>query len=156
VRHALGFLIGLLLTPGLAYGAAWGFVQAGQSFDTATQEITDDTRMYGAFALLAAVGLVAGVVIVARWASPLASLVPALALLALSAYFLVDPGTVLDLPGKVPPAGDLDDGLRVLMGSGVFAMLGFALLMPTWAPRRWSPDRDEDDESAEAFYSATR
>ncbi|MFD0850707.1 hypothetical protein ACFQ07_00465, partial [Actinomadura adrarensis] len=69
MRHAFGFLLGLLLTPGLAYGAAWGFVQAGQSFDTATQEITDNTRMYGAFALLAAVGLVAGVMIVARWAS---------------------------------------------------------------------------------------
>jgi hypothetical protein len=95
------------------------------------------------------------VVIVARWASPLASLVPALALLALSAYFLVDPGTVLDLPGKVPPAGDLDQGLRTLMGSGVYAMLGFALLMPTWAPRRWSSD-EEEGEPAEVYYSAAR
>jgi hypothetical protein len=152
----LGFVLGVLLTPALTYGAAWGYVQAGQSFDGARQEITDSTRMYGAFALLAAVGLVTGVVIVARWASPLASLIPALALLGLSAYFLVDPGAVLDLPGKVPPAGDLDLGLRTLLGSGVYAMLGFALLMPTWAPRRWSSGDEDDDEDAEVYYSSVR
>ncbi|MFC5753473.1 hypothetical protein [Actinomadura rugatobispora] len=154
MRHAFGFLLGVLLTPALAYGAAWGYVQAGQSFDGAGQEITDSTRMYGAFALLAAVGLVTGVIIVARWASPLVSLVPALALLGLSVYFLVDPGGMLDLPGKVPPAGDLDFGLRMLMGSGIYAMMGFALLMPTWAPRRWGADREDEEEAAEAYYSA--
>jgi hypothetical protein len=154
VRHAFGFLLGVLLTPALAYGAAWGYVQAGQSFDGAGQEITDSTRMYGAFALLAAVGLVTGVIIVARWASPLVSLVPALALLGLSVYFLVDPGRMLDLPGKVPPAGDLDFGLRMLMGSGVYAMMGFALLMPTWAPRRWGSAREDEEEAPEAYYSA--
>ncbi|MEU5882579.1 hypothetical protein [Spirillospora sp. NPDC047279] len=146
MRHAFGFLLGILLAPALVYGAAWGFVQAGQSFDGVGQEITDDTRIYGAFALLAAVGLVMGVIIVARWASPLVSLVPALALIGFSVYFLVDPGAVLDLPGKVPPAGDLDSGLRLLLGSGVYAMMGFALLAPTWAPRRWSGRRDDDDD----------
>ncbi|WP_067467492.1 hypothetical protein [Actinomadura macra] len=153
MRHAFGFVLGVLLTPALVYGAAWGYVQAGQSFDGTGQEITDRTRIYGAFALLAAVGLVMGVVIVARWASPMVSLVPALALLAASAYFLVDPGRVLDLPAKVPPAGDMDSGLRMLLGSGVYGMMGFALLMPAWAPRRWGPDHDDDPAEAE-YYSA--
>ncbi|TMQ81363.1 hypothetical protein ETD83_41490 [Actinomadura soli] len=144
MRHAIGFFLGVLLTPGLVYGAAWGYVQAGQSFDGTGQEITDRTRIYGAFALLAAVGLVMGVIIVARWASPLVSLVPALALLGFSVWFLVDPDGVLDLPGKVPPAGDMDFGLRMLLGSGVYGMMGLALLMPAWAPRRWGSGRDED------------
>jgi hypothetical protein len=153
VRHAFGFVLGVLLTPALLYGAAWGYVQAGQSFDGTGQEITDRTRIYGAFALLAAVGLVTGVVIVARWASPLVSLVPALALLGLTAWFLVEPGRVLDLPGKVPPAGDMDAGLRMLLGSGLYAMMGLALLMPSWAPRRWGSHRDDDDADMD-FYSA--
>ncbi|MFB4319325.1 hypothetical protein [Actinomadura sp. 21ATH] len=156
MRHAFGFLLGVLLTPALVYGAGWGYVQAGQSFDGAAQEITDSTRMYGAFALLAAVGLVTGVIIVARWASPLVSLVPALALLGLSAYFLIDPARALDLPGKVPPAGDLDFGLRMLLGSGLYALLGFALLMPTWAPRRWGSDRDDEEEASESYYPAAQ
>ncbi|WP_433323696.1 hypothetical protein [Spirillospora sp. CA-294931] len=146
MRHAFGFLLGVLLTPALTYGTAWGYVQAGRSFDGSGQAITDHTRMYGSFALLAAVGLVVGVIIVARWASPLVSLVPALALLGLSVSFLVDPGSVLDLPGRLPPGGELDFGLRMLLGTGVYAMLGFALLMPTWAPRRWRSPRDEDDD----------
>ncbi|XRQ14694.1 hypothetical protein ACN3XK_28630 [Actinomadura welshii] len=153
MRHAFGLVLGVLLTPALVYGTAWGYVQAGQSFDGTGQEITDRTRIYGAFALLAAVGLVMGVVIVARWASPLVSLVPALALLGLSGHFLVDPAGALDLPGRVPPAGDMDFGLRMLLGSGVFAMMGLALLMPSWAPRRWSSRRDEDPADMD-FYPA--
>lgn len=153
MRHAFGFVLGVLLTPALVYGAAWGYVQAGQSFDGTGQEITDRTRIYGAFALLAAVGLVMGVIIVARWASPLVSLVPALALLGASAYFLVDPGRALDLPGRVPPAGDMDFGLRMLLGSGVYGMMGLALLMPAWAPRRWGSGRRESAADAD-FYSA--
>jgi hypothetical protein len=152
VRHAFGFVLGVLLTPALVYGAAWGYVQAGQSFDGTGQEITDRTRIYGAFALLAAVGLVMGVIILARWASPLVSLVPALALLGFSAWFLVDPGRVLDLPGKVPPAGDMDFGLRMLLGSGLYGMMGLALLMPSWAPRRWSGNRDDDGADMD-FYA---
>ncbi|MQY09143.1 hypothetical protein [Actinomadura macrotermitis] len=153
MRHAFGLLLGVLLTPALLYGAAWGYVQAGQSFDGSGQMITDRTRIYGAFAVLAAAGLVAGVVIVARWASPLVSLVPALALLGLSGYFLYDPGTALGLPARVPPGGDLDSGLRMLLGTGLYAMLGFALLAPTWAPRRWGARRD-DEEASMAYYSA--
>lgn len=143
MRHAFGLLLGVVLTPALLYGAAWGYAQAARSFDVAGQEITDRTRIHGSFALLAAVGLVAGVIIVARWASPLVSLVPALVLLGLSAYFLLDPGSALDLPSRVPPAGELDAGLRTLLGSGLYAMVGFALLAPTWAPRRWSSRPDD-------------
>lgn len=153
MRHAFGFVLGVLLTPALVYGAAWGYVQAGRSFDGTGQEITDRTRIYGAFALLAAVGLVMGVIILARWASPLVSLVPALTLLGFTGWFLADPGRVLDLPGEVPPAGDMDAGIRMLLGTGLYAMMGLALLMPAWAPRRWSSRRDDDAADLD-FYSA--
>ncbi|GAA3938428.1 hypothetical protein GCM10023085_19810 [Actinomadura viridis] len=156
MRHAFGLLLGVLLTPALAYGAAWGYVQAGQSFDGTGGEITDSTRMYGALALMASVGLVTGVIVVARWASPLVSLVPALTLLGVSACFLVDPGLVMDLPGRVPPAGDLDFGLRMLTGSGIYALMGFALLVPTWAPRRWGSEREDEEELPPAYRSAVR
>lgn len=156
MRHAFGLVLGVLLTPALVYGAAWGYVQAGRSFDGTGQEITDRTRIYGAFALLAAVGLVTGVVIVARWASPLVSLVPALALLGASAYFLADPGHALDLPGRVPPAGEMDLGLRMLLGSGVYGMMGLALLVPAWTPRRWVSRRREDPADADYYSIAGR
>jgi hypothetical protein len=147
MRHVFGFVLGVLLTPAMAYGAAWGHTRAADSFDPLGQTISDSTRLYGAFALMAAVGLVMGVVIVARWASPMVSLVPALALIAWSVYFFVSPGPALDLPGRVPPAGEVDTGLRLLLGSGVFALMGVALLMPAWAPRRWGRDGDEFEDS---------
>ncbi|RFU38145.1 hypothetical protein DZF91_29210 [Actinomadura logoneensis] len=155
MRHAAGLLLGILLTPALLAGAAWGYAQATASFDGGSRVITDHTRGYGAFALLAAAGLVAGVVIVARWASPLVSLVPALTLLGLSGAFLADPGTVLGLPARAHAPDDLDFGLRMLLGSGVDAMLGFALLVPTWAPRRWG-GRTADEAPAEYYSPAGR
>lgn len=150
MRHVLGFVLGVLLAPALTYGAGWGFARAGAALDPVGQTITDRTELYGAFALMAAVGLVTGVVIVARWASPLATLIPALALLGWSGYFVIDPSRALDLPGKVPPAGELDTALQLLLASGLFALLGFALLMPAWLPHRWRR-RDQEDE-ADSIY----
>ena len=54
-------------------GAGWGYTRAGASYDAVNQSITDRTQLYGAFALMAAVGLVTGIVILARWASPSSS-----------------------------------------------------------------------------------
>ena len=138
MRHTFGLILGILLTPALAYGSAWGYVQAGASYDALNQTIADHNRMYGSFALLAAVGLVVGIVVLARWASPFVSLVPALAFIAWSVYFLVSPGPALAVPTHVPHDDQLDTGLRILLGYGMFALLGFALLVPSWAPHRWS------------------
>lgn len=145
IRHTFGLILGILLTPALAYGSAWGYEQAGASFNAVNQSISDRTRMIGSFSLLAAVGLVAGIIILARWASPLVSLIPALAFIAWTGYFLASPVGALNLAGHLPFRGTLDTGLRVLLSYGVFGMLGFALLVPSWAPVRWSGARGPDD-----------
>lgn len=145
MRHTFGLILGILLTPALAYGSAWGYEQAGASFNAVNQSISDRTRMIGSFSLLAAVGLVAGIVILARWASPFVSLIPALAFIAWTGYFLASPVEALNLPGHLPSHGTIDTGLRVLLSYGVFGMLGFALLVPSWAPVRWSGARAPAD-----------
>jgi hypothetical protein len=152
VRHTLGLLLGIALTPALAYAAGSGATRSVGAVDPLAHTITDKTRLYGAFALMAAVGLVAGVVIVARWASPMISFVPALAFIMWSVYFLVNPGAAVDLPGEVPPAGDLDDGLRTLLGSGVFVLIGFALLMPAWTAWRWRRVPGAPEPVEESYY----
>jgi hypothetical protein len=152
VRHILGFLLGIVLTPAMAYAAGWGATRSDSAVDPLAHTITDPTRLYGAFALMAAVGLGAGVIIVAKWASPLISLVPALAFIAWSGVFLFAPQTALDLPGKIPPGGDLDDGLRTLLGSGVLALVGFALLTPAWTGWRWRSASRADRPVEESYY----
>lgn len=149
VRHLFGFVIGVLLAPALAYGIGWGYARASDSFDPVAKTIFARTQIYGAFAVMAAVGLVVGVIIVARWASPLMSLIPALAFLGLTVFFLVDPAKALDLPGKAPLPDEVRTGLRMMLGTGVFGMVGLALFVPTWAPRRWSRDRDREAEQPE-------
>lgn len=143
MRHMFGFLLGVLVTPALIYGPAWGFVEATGSFDPVAREITDSTRLYGGFAVLGAAGLAIGIIAVARWASPLASLVPALVLVGWSVYFFVEPDRALLLPSDFPPAGSLDAGLQMLLGSGIFALLGLVLVVPTGSPIRWSGRHDE-------------
>ena len=152
VRHVFGFVLGVLLTPALAYGAGWGYARAGAALDPLGQAVTDRTRLYGALSLMAATGLVAGVVIVARWASPLVSLIPALSYLGSTVYFLVEPESALRLLDDVRPAGELVTGLQVLLTTGVFALIGFALLTPAWTPGRWRRDRGDEAEQDDYFY----
>ncbi|GAB3686468.1 hypothetical protein GCM10027589_55190 [Actinocorallia lasiicapitis] len=146
MRHAFGFVLGLLLAPALAYGTAWAHVRSGVAVNALDHTITDRTQLYGAFALTAAVGLLTGIVIVARWASPLVSLIPAVAFLAWTAWFLAAPAAAVALPSRFPPAGELDSGLESLLSSGLYALLGFALLVPAWTPYRWRSRRPEEEE----------
>jgi hypothetical protein len=152
MRHTLGFFLGVVLTPALAYAGGWGATRSESALDPLADTITDRTRLYGAFALMAAAGLVIGVIIMAKWASPLVSLVPALAFIGWSVYFFVAPESAFDLPSKIPPAGDLDEGLRTMLGSGVFALVGFALLMPAWTSWRWRNDKKPEDSYEETYY----
>ncbi|MEO5877639.1 MAG: hypothetical protein ABIS86_21640, partial [Streptosporangiaceae bacterium] len=109
--------------------------------------IIDGTQLSGALALMAAVGLVGGVVSVARWASPLASLIPALAFLGWTGWYLAAPLDAVALVADFPPAGELDAGLQSLLTSGLFALVGFFLLVPTWTPDRWrAKPRYEEEE----------
>jgi hypothetical protein len=143
----LGFILGVILAPAIVYGTGWGFARAGAALDPVGRTITNSTELYGAFALMAAVGLVVGIVVVARWASPLATLLPALGLIGWTVYFVLAPKAAMDLPGRVPPAGELDSALQALLASGVFALLGLALFIPTWLPHRWRKSGDDDSES---------
>lgn len=124
----------------------WGFCQAASSVHPLDRSITDRTQLYGAFATLAAVGLVGGIVVVARWASPFVSLIPALSYLAWTVWFLISPTDAVDLVNRFPPAGELDDGLQVLLVSGVFALAGFVLLVPAWTLHRWKAAPKEEPE----------
>ncbi len=152
LRHTFGFLLGVVLTPALAYAVGWGATRSESALDPLANTITDSQRLYGAFALMAAAGLVTGVVIMARWASPLVSLVPALSFIGWSVYFFVSPQPALDLPAKVPPAGDLDEGLRTVLSTGVFALIGFALLMPAWTGWRWRNEKESEKDAYEETY----
>lgn len=144
VRHVFGFLVGVVLAPAMAYGTGWGYSRAVESFDPVGKTIFASTQLYGAFAVMAAIGLVIGVIIVAKWASPLMSLIPAIGLIGWTVFFLVAPDQALELPDQLPLSSEVGTGLRMMLGTGVFGLMGVALFMPAWAPRRWASRRGEE------------
>jgi len=146
LRHAFGFLLGILLTPALAYGMAWGFARSRASVDV-NLAVVDQTQFYGAYAAMAAVGLIVGILVVARWISPFVSMLPALGLLSWSVWYVVDPAKAAELIETLPPGGEIDTGLQTLLSTGMLALVGFALFVTAWAPYRWPHPHDglEDD-----------
>lgn len=147
LRHAFGFLLGILLTPALAYGMGWGFARSRASVDAADLAVTDQTQFYGAYAAMAAVGLVVGILVVARWISPFVSMLPALGLLSWSVWYVVEPARAAELVDRFPPSGELDAALQMLLSTGLLALVGFVLFVTAWAPYRWPHPHDglEDD-----------
>jgi hypothetical protein len=156
VRHAFGFILGLALVPALTYGMGWGYARSNSSANPIDHTISDKTQLYGALALMAAVGLFGGMITVARWASPLVSLIPALAFLGWTGWYLAAPLDAIDVVTRFPPAGELDGGLQVLLASGLFALVGFFLLVPSWTPERWRGRSRDDEEDAYMRDSSVR
>ena len=146
MRHAFGFLLGLILTPALAYGMAWGFGRARASVNAMDLTVTDRTQFYGAYAAMAAVGLLIGILVVARWISPFVSMLPALGLLGWSGWYLFEPVKAADLVDRFPPSGELDSALQLLLSTGALSLVGFVLLVPMWAPYRWSGAPEYHDD----------
>jgi len=146
LRHAFGFLLGLILTPVLVYGMGWGFSSSRASVNALDLTITDRTQFYGAYAAMAAVGLLVGILVVARWISPFVSMIPALSLLGWSGWYIADPVKAAALVDRLPPAGQLDTALQLLLSSGLLGLVGFVLFVPTWAPYRWPHPQDAVEE----------
>lgn len=147
MRHVFGFVLGVILAPALAYAAGWGFIRTGKAFDWASRTFTDRQQMYGAVGLMAVAGLAVGIIAAARWISPMTALVPALAYLGWTGYFLASPGGALNLPHKVPPSGEVDQGMQGMLAAGVFALIGLTLLVSAltgW--RRRNPDEPGPEE----------
>lgn len=147
LRHAFGFLLGLILTPALVYGMGWGFARSRASVNALNLTITDQTQFYGAYSAMAAVGLLIGIIVLARWISPFVSMFPGMGLLAWSGWYIAEPAEAADLVNRFPPAGEIDTALQLLLSTGVLALVGFVLFVPTWAPYRWSgvPEDADDD-----------
>ena len=133
MRHLIGLVLGIVLTPLLAAGPVWSYQRAAGLAGTARS--FEDLRpdVLPAIAVMAAIGLVLGLVLAARWVSPLASLVPALAYLGVTGAYVAAPFQVLP---RVPEGEPYGIGVAFL-GSGVYALLGMALLIPSFLPSRW-------------------
>ncbi|MFI6318753.1 hypothetical protein ACIBG8_14595 [Nonomuraea sp. NPDC050556] len=129
VRHGLGAVAGLVLTPTMLAGLSYGWhAIAGAGYEGSTS--------LAGLAVLAGAGVLVGLTAGSRL-SPLASLIAGLAFGVLG---VLGPLMVLlrwdDSPFEALP-GAFASGLLELSRSGILLMLGVAFLVASFLPSRW-------------------
>ncbi|SDR15127.1 hypothetical protein [Thermostaphylospora chromogena] len=158
MRHVLGFLVGVVVTAVLLFGGGWAVQQA--TAHAAVPDAVEGARLWIALGAMAGVGLVFGVVAATR-ISPMAAFVPSMTLLSWTVVYALDMDRALSLIPDDPSMHELlrqaGEGQRVLLTTGVLAMLGVALFVPVLLPSRWvreEPDDDEEEDYDEDDYGA--
>ncbi|XVQ82344.1 hypothetical protein ACQP2K_26190 [Microbispora siamensis] len=155
MRHFFGLLLGVVVAAALLLGGGWASQEAvrgaAQSIDPAK-----DTRMLIALGVMAVVGLLLGLVLVAR-VSPLATFVPSMALLAWTVVYVLDVSRAASLVPTGPSVQaellQAGRGMLTLLSTGVYGLLGVALFLPVLMPSRWArPESDEEQEEYEESF----
>lgn len=142
MRHWIG--LGLAITLGLAlfFGGGWGVAQMSNL--PAEGLTVTSVRGVAALGVLAAVGVLLGILMVAPRISPLAAGLPGLVFLAWTGLLGLSGTVAVSLiPMRAEPAGT---GFQMMLVSGVLALLGFAMIFPLFVPSRWWRDSGDDDD----------
>jgi hypothetical protein len=163
VRHVLGIFLAIILAAAIFFGGSWGYLRLLKIpvVDAATRQLPagggsllHDQNVLLAFAALAGVALLAGLLAVTPRISALAAGLPGLALLAWSVLFLAGVRQAVQyIPMKDKVFGD---GFEALLFNGVLAIAGVVLVIPLFVPSRWrgSRRRQEAEEDEVALLSS--
>ena len=144
MRHITGFVLALILSAALFFGAGWGIskfsaMQAGHG----TRALSAWANLHNALPLAALIGtgLLIGILVAARPISALAAGLPGLALLGWSALVLVRGKQALSY---LPMSGShFAAGFTTLSSSGALAVAGSAMIIPLFMPTRWRGSGEE-------------
>ena len=154
-RHLVGLLLALGTLAMLFFGTAWGVgrivVLRGGVTALGTGQALTSTRGLVAVGVVAATGVVIGILMAVPAVSPLASGLPGLILVGWSALVVIHSKYAvkyLPLPGS-----HFTTGLTYLLFNGVLALIGAAMIIPLAVPSRWRRYREDyvDDEDDDEF-----
>jgi hypothetical protein len=143
MRHLFGIILGIAMGAALFFGGGWGFHGLNVLALSTSPHLTSNTALVSLGALLAT-GLLLGVLMAVPQISPLATAVPGVAALAVTAMYVVSPSHTLRLiPLKHSNFGF---GAHAMLVTGVYAALGIAMLVPLFVPSRWRRREISEDE----------
>lgn len=145
MRHVGGFVLGIIAIPLVLYGTGWGYARTMRALGGAAPP-TGSGQLLG-YAALGGVGLLVGLILATRL-SPLASVLPAAALLVWTGALFWNTQRATGWA----PGGAAGTGMSDLLVTGVYGLLGVALLLPLLMPRRWRR-REDDDRGEMTFFS---
>jgi hypothetical protein len=144
MRHLFGIILGIALGAALFVAGGWGFHGLNVLALSTHPHLTSTNALISIGTLLGA-GLLLGLLMAVPQVSPLATAIPGVAALAATALYVASPARALSLiPMKHTNFGL---GAHAMLVTGVYALLGIAMLVPLFVPSRWRKRQlDEDEE----------
>ena len=149
MRHLIGVVLAIVMAAAVFFGGSWGFMKllTGRALPASGDSLVHDHAVLEGFAVLLAVGLLAGLLIAVPVISPLASGLVGLALLAWTGLYLFSTRHAVQyIPLKSHAYGA---GFEALLFDGVLALAGVIMVIPLLVPSRW-----RRGAAAPAFYEA--
>jgi hypothetical protein len=141
MRHLVGLALALVAAAALFLGAGWSATRilAAHAHGTSLVSISGGLTL----AALVGTGLYLGILVALQILSPIGAGLPGLILLGWSALDVFSSHWALRL---IPLAGhDAGSGFRILLTSGVLALVGAVLIIPLFVPARWRRREPKDE-----------
>lgn len=150
MRHLLGIVLAVLLAAALFFAASWGYVHLVALHGASLTS----TRGLEALGALAGAGLLLGIFLSVPQVSALATVLPGIVLVAWTVLFAVREHTALRY---IPMKGEsFGQGFQTLLTTGVLGMIGVAMIIPLFVPRRWrGPVLVDEEDVDEDVMSGT-
>lgn len=138
MRHLIGVILAVVLAAALVAGGGWGYNRLSYAMTLTSPHLTGTPALLALAALLGT-GLLLGLLLAGPWVSPLATVLPGVAALAWTALYVVSQHRALQIiPMKSSHAGH---GAELLLETGIYGLLGLAMLVPLFIPSRWARHR---------------
>lgn len=144
MRHVLGIFLAIVMAVAAFFGGSWGYLRllripvvngATSTLPAAGGSLLHDKNVLLAFAALAGVALLAGILVAAPRVSPLAAGLPGLAFIAVTVLYGV---RVREVVRYIPLKHDaFGDGFEALLFNGILAVAGIVMIIPLFVPSRW-------------------
>lgn len=143
MRHMLGVLLAVVMGAAMFFGGGWGISRimalhaAGQNIGTAPG--------LAALGAMLGTGLLLGILMAAPVVSPLGPGLPGVALLAWSAFLVLNARQA----DQLIPLRDhaFAAGFASLLGTGILALAGIMMVIPLFVPSRWRREYTEEEFS---------
>ena len=154
MRHLYGTAIAVIMTAVMFFAGAWGYLQLlrlpvppGQAtaLPAGGGSLLSNSTALLALAALLTTAVLAGVLAVVRWFSPLATGLPGLLLLAWTGLYLVSVRRAVDfIPLRSHSFGA---GWEGLLFNGILGAVGAVMIFPLFIPSRWRGPRQAESEA---------
>jgi hypothetical protein len=139
MRHVYGAALAVALAAAVFFAASWAYLRLLRlpygAPPAGGGSLIHNHAVLEGFGVLLAVGLLAGLLMVIPWVSPLAAGLPGLVLLGWTGLYLFSvKNAIRFIPLQRYAYGT---GFKAMLFDGVLAAAGLALIIPLFIPSRW-------------------